>query len=73
MSFLAPDPQPIPQEDPAVTKMRMDEQKQAEADKLRATQSQLTVETSQRSNRYGTRSLLGQLGPESLRSLLGSG
>lgn len=62
----------VPTEDPEVTALRVAEQKQAQADKLRATQTQLTTETSLRSNRFGTRSLLGTFGGGSLRSLLGS-
>jgi hypothetical protein len=48
------------------------EEKRAEADRIRALQDQLSVETRLRNRQFGIRSLLGSLGT-SLKSLLGSG
>ncbi len=63
-----------PAEDPAIAEQNRIERERAEADRLKATQDQLTVETRSMNARFGKRSLLsaGQ-GGFSTRSLLGSG
>jgi len=68
--FKGPDP---PQEDPEIVALRKQEQARAEADKTRATQEQLTLETRMRGRLGGIRSLLGPLGGARIRSLLGAG
>jgi hypothetical protein len=66
-----------PQEDPSVKAARDAEAARAAADKTKATQQQLGLETQQRNTGFGVRSLLGVLGSGSgrggLSSLLGSG
>lgn len=65
-----------PAEDPAIAEQNRIERARAEADKLSATQDQLTQETASNNARFGgrSRSLLsaGQ-GGFSVRSLLGGG
>jgi hypothetical protein len=74
MSFLdPPKQQPAPTPDPATTALFNQQQARAEADRVRATQQQLDVETRIRGQSFGLRSLLGPLGGGSLRSFLGSG
>lgn len=69
--FKTPKPQ---QEDPEVTRLRNQEQARAEADRLKATQAQLGIETTLRNRTSGLRSLLGPLaGGNRIRSLLGAG
>ena len=63
--------QKTPQEDPAIAEERRREQQRAEDDRTKATQDQLRAETTLRSRKSGTRSLLGSLLGKS--SLLGSG
>lgn len=63
-----------PAEDPQIKALRDQEQIRAEADKTRATQEQLSVETRLRNKSFGLRSLLGPLmGGNRIRSLLGAG
>ena len=63
-----------PATDPAVEEANRIERERAEADRLKATQDQLTVETRSMNSRFGKRSLLsaGQ-GGFSVRSILGGG
>jgi hypothetical protein len=67
-----PPPQPIPQEDPEVARLRELEQQRAEADRIKATQDQLRVET-QLTNNQGIASLRGLSRRRGLTSLLGAG
>lgn len=73
MGFLSPDMPATPVEDPEIARMRKQEQERAEADKTRATQKQLGLETQFANQNTGTRSLLGKLGSgrRSMTSLLG--
>ena len=67
-------PKPI-QEDPNVTRLRNEEQKRAEDERIRSTQDLLRVETRLRNRQFGLRSLLGPLAGAGnrIRSLLGAG
>jgi hypothetical protein len=75
--FSSPNIPSTPQEDPAVKAARDAEAARALADRTKATQNQLRLETQQRSTGFGARSLLGVLGSGGGRggftSLLGSG
>lgn len=53
--------------------MRRQEQARADADRTTATQQQLSLETRMRGRMGGLRSLLGPLGGQRFRSLLGAG
>lgn len=64
----------VPQEDPALKAQRLAAAERAEQERIRAIQEQLTMETQQRSGRFGLRSLLGEFRPTGGRaSVLGAG
>lgn len=62
-------------EDPKITALRNSEIRQAEQDRIRALQDQLSTETRFRGNRFGFRSFAGSMtsGASRIRSLLGAG
>lgn len=61
-----------PAPDPAVEEQNRIERERAEADRLKATQAQLGLETQQQNARFGKRSLLSSAGQVGFsRSLLG--
>ncbi len=74
MASFFKQPQAAAQEDPEVTRLRNEEQKRAEEDRLRATQDQLRTETRFRSRSSSFSSLFGLSGASNrIRSLLGAG
>ena len=70
--FRQPD---APREDPDIKRLRDQEEKRSEADRITSIQEQLSVETRLRRRGFGLRSLLGSLGSfgKRARSLLGAG
>ncbi len=71
------DAPPAPQPDPKVLAEQQAEARRARQERIAATQQQLALETSQRNQNFGIRSLLGftplGAGRRGLTSLLGSG
>lgn len=62
-----------PAEDPAIAEQNRIERERAEADRLKATQEQLSAETVATGARFGRRSVLTAGQPGFLRSMLGGG
>jgi hypothetical protein len=67
-------PTPIPAEDPEIVRLRQEEARRAEEDRIRAIQEQLRLETLLRGPSRGVRSLVGAFDSSGfLKSVLGSG
>lgn len=73
-AFKAPKAPAAQQEDPAIKRLRDQEQARAEDARTNSIQGNLRLETRLRNRRFGLRSLLGPLGGarSGVRSLLGS-